>query len=160
MRRSRRQERSGALSAPDGALLPASPARQSSIRGAGQGEWLAPLRPGLLQLRHALSIVLAGLTVFAATTSLVYVRERSRWQRREVELAGELEAARGQQERLSALLAADPQVVVSWKGRNAEPVFEGDSGLSRRAGSDAGAGLWRLGAARPRPRSSNWRPMP
>jgi signal transduction histidine kinase len=77
----------------------------------------------------ALSIILAGLAVFATTTSLVYVRERTRWQRREAKLASELEAARGHQERLSILLAADPQVVASWNGRDAQPVFEGDSGF-------------------------------
>ncbi|MBF0739007.1 two-component sensor histidine kinase, partial [Staphylococcus arlettae] len=75
------------------------------------------------------SLVLAGLTVFATTTSLIYVRERARWQKREAKLAADLEAARSHQERLSILLAADPQVVVSWKGRNAEPIFEGDSGF-------------------------------
>lgn len=93
-----------------------------------QAEAAAPLNHGLLSA-GSLSVVLAGLAVFAATTSIFYVRERSRWQRRETELASELEAARGHQERLSALLAADPQVVVSWKGRDASPVFEGDSGF-------------------------------
>ncbi|SEG43232.1 sensor histidine kinase [Bosea lathyri] len=91
-----------------------------------QADWLA--RPEILNT-GALSLILTGLTVFAATTSFVYVRERSRWQRREAELAGELEAARGHQDRLAILLAADPQVVVSWNGRDAEPAFEGDSGF-------------------------------
>ncbi len=83
----------------------------------------------------SLSLVLMGLTVFAATTSVLYVRERARWQRRESELAGELEAARSHQERLSALLAADPQVVVSWNGEKAQPIFEGDSGFLGAAGA-------------------------
>jgi signal transduction histidine kinase len=93
-----------------------------------QGYALAPIRSDFLG-PGSLSLLLAGLTVFAATTSLIYVRERSRWQRRESELASELEATRGHQDRLSALLATDPQVVVSWSGRNAEPVIEGDSGF-------------------------------
>lgn len=93
-----------------------------------QGEWLSPLQPELLST-GALSLVLAGLTVFAATTSFVYVRERTRWQQREAALASELEAARGQQDRLASLLAADPQVVVSWNGRDAQPSIEGDSGF-------------------------------
>lgn len=88
----------------------------------------SPLRADLLGA-GSLSVVLAGLAVFAATTSIFYVRERSRWYRREAELAAELEAARGHHDRLSALLASDPQVVVSWKGRDAVPVFEGDSGF-------------------------------
>ncbi len=93
-----------------------------------QSEWFAPAKLDLMST-GALSIILAGLTVFATTTSLVYVRERSRWQRREARLASELEAARGHQERLSILLAADPQVIASWNGRDAQPVFEGDSGF-------------------------------
>ncbi|WP_449255681.1 ATP-binding protein [Bosea sp. (in: a-proteobacteria)] len=102
------------------ALLPAPALAQSG--------WLAPAKLDLMST-GALSIILAGLTVFATTTSLVYVRERSRWQRREARLASELEAARGHQERLSILLAADPQVIASWNGRDAQPVFEGDSGF-------------------------------
>lgn len=127
MKRSSRQERSSG-GWHRHALLPGLAASQSPSVALAQGEWLAPLRPDLFST-GALSVILAGLTVFAATTSLVYVRERSRWQRRESELARELETARGQQDRLSALLAADPQVVVSWNGRNAEPIFEGDSGF-------------------------------
>ncbi|AMJ62398.1 sensor histidine kinase [Bosea sp. PAMC 26642] len=89
---------------------------------------LTPFRLELLST-SSLSVIMAGLITFAATTSILYVRERSRWQRREAELAGELEATRGHQDRLAALLAADPQVVVSWNGRDAVPVFEGDSGF-------------------------------
>jgi len=127
MRRLRRQERSvGGWRGH--ALLPGLAVAQTPSIAQAQAEWLGSMRAEFLS-SSTLSIMLAGLTVFAATTSLIYVRERTRWNRREVELAGELEAARGQQERLAALLAADPQVVVSWKGRNAEPIFEGDSGF-------------------------------
>lgn len=93
-----------------------------------QAEWLTPLQPNLLST-SALSVILAGLTVFAATTSFVYVRERTRWQQREAALASELETARGQQDRLASLVAADPQIVVSWNGRDGQPAFEGDSGF-------------------------------
>ena len=89
---------------------------------------VSPIRPDILGA-GTVALVFAGLAVFATTTSIVYVRERTRWQRRERELAAELEAARGHQERLGALLAADPQVIVSWDGVDAEPVFEGDSGF-------------------------------
>lgn len=109
-------------------MLPGLAVAQAPSASLAQAEWLAPIRPDLLST-GTLSLLLAGLTVFAATTSLIYVRERTRWHRRESELAGELEAARGHQERLAALLAADPQVVVSWNGRGAEPIFEGDSGF-------------------------------
>ncbi|KQU55026.1 PAS domain-containing sensor histidine kinase [Bosea sp. Leaf344] len=99
-----------------------------ALPGAAQAEWPASLQPDLLSA-GTLSVLLVGLTVFATTTSLVYVRERARWQRREADMARELEAARGHQDRLTALLASDPQVVVSWNGRQAEPVIEGDSGF-------------------------------
>ncbi|PZU84261.1 MAG: two-component sensor histidine kinase [Chelatococcus sp.] len=144
MRRARRQERSGGgWGLP--ALLPAFTVLPASgpALALAQAEWLAPMRPDLLNT-SALSLVLAGVTVFAATTSFVYLRERSRWQRREAALAAELEAARGHQDRLSILLSADPQIVVSWNGRGAEPVFEGDSGfLGTTGGSLALAyGTW------------------
>ncbi len=93
-----------------------------------QPEFLIPFKNQALSI-GSVSMIVVGLVVFAATTSILYVRERTRWQRRESELAGELEAARGQQDRLTALVAADPQVVVSWKGQHSEPVFEGDSGF-------------------------------
>jgi signal transduction histidine kinase len=110
------------------AVLPGLAVAQAPSVAYAQTEWLTQIRPELLST-GTLSMLLGGLTVFAATTSLLYVRERNRWSRREAELAGELEAARGQQDRLSALLASDPQVVVSWKGRNSDPIFEGDSGF-------------------------------
>ncbi len=127
MGRSSRQEQ-GSAGWHRHALLPGLAASQTPSVALAQSELLAKMHPELLST-GALSLVLAGLAVFAATTSLVYVRERARWYRREAALARELEASRGQQDRLSALLAADAQVVVSWNGRNAEPVFEGDSGF-------------------------------
>lgn len=127
MRRSRRQDQSGGGWRSRAALSGLAVAQTPSIALA-QADWLAPVRPEFLST-GTISMLLGGLTVFAATTSLIYVRERARWSRREAELAGELEAARGQQERLAALLASDPQVVVSWKGRNSDPIFEGDSGF-------------------------------
>lgn len=127
MRRPRRQGQSGG-GRRIGAALPGFAALQIPRSALAQTEWPAPLRQEFLGA-GSLSLLLAALAVFAATTSLIYVLERARWQRRESELASELEAARGHQDRLAALLAADPQVVVSWNGRNAEPVIEGDSGF-------------------------------
>lgn len=132
MRRLRRLERSGSWRGH--AVLPGLALAQAPSSVFAQTESLAPISSDLMSA-GTLSVMLAGLAVFAATTSLVYVRERARWARREAELAGELEAARGKQERLAALLAADPQVVVSWVGRNAEPVFEGDTGFLGATGS-------------------------
>ncbi len=127
MRRVKRQGQGGGGWYPR-AWLPVLAVASAPGTAMAQSEWLAPVRIDLMNT-GALSLVLAGLTVFATTTSLVYVRERTRWQKREARLAAELEAARSHQERLSILLGADPQVVVSWNGRDAQPVFEGDSGF-------------------------------
>lgn len=126
MRRLRQQRRAGDWT--PRALLPALTASVASAPAFAQDHWLAPMRVDMMST-GALSLTLTGLTVFAATTSLLYVRERARWQKREAKLAADLEAARSHQERLSILLGADPQVVVSWNGRDAQPVFEGDSGF-------------------------------
>jgi signal transduction histidine kinase len=99
-----------------------------------QAEALLPLRPDWLSA-GGLSLMLVGLVVFATTTSILYVRERSRWNRREGELAAGLEAARSHQERLNALLASDRQVVLSWDGPKASPMVEGDSGFLGIGGS-------------------------
>lgn len=110
------------------ALIPGLAFGGAPTAALAQAELFNPLPNGALSA-GGLAAILTGLVVFAATTSIVYVRERARWQRREAELAGDLEAARGRQDRLTALLAADPQVVVSWNGKTAEPIFEGDSGF-------------------------------
>lgn len=127
MRRAGRKRRNGDAGR-HSALLPGLAVGSIPLPVLAQTEIMAPLPAGALGA-GSLSVVLAGLVVFAATTSIIYVRERGRWQRREGELASELEAARSHQERLAALLASDAQVVVSWNGRNAEPIFEGDSGF-------------------------------
>ncbi|WP_336811743.1 sensor histidine kinase [Bosea sp. MMO-172] len=126
MARARRQGRDGGWR--PRALLPGLAAASATVPTMARSEWLAPVSFDTMS-SGGLSLILAGLTVFATTTSLIYVRERTRWQKREAKFAADLEAARSHQERLSILLAADPQVVVSWKGRNAEPIFEGDSGF-------------------------------
>ena len=95
---------------------------------AEPADTLLSLRSDVLST-SGLSLIFMGLVVFAATTSILHVRERARWHRREAELAAGLETTRGHQERLAALLSADAQVVVSWNGPQAAPVFEGDSGF-------------------------------
>jgi len=116
------------------ALLSGLGLNLASAPAFAQSEWLSSAKLDITNT-GALSLILAGLTVFATTTSLFYVRERARWQRREARFASDLEAARSHQERLSILLAADPQVVVSWNGRDAQPIFEGDSGFLGASGA-------------------------
>src|SRR5215211_7148229 len=70
--------------------------------------------------------LLLGLTIFATTTALLHLHERTRWSRRERALNGEIASLRGAHDRAEMLIGAERQLVVSWSGRDAEPAFEGD----------------------------------
>ena len=70
--------------------------------------------------------LLMGLVIFATTTAILHLRERSRWGRRERALAAEVAALRGAHDRADMLLGSERQLVVSWAGRESEPAFEGD----------------------------------
>ncbi|GJD47638.1 Sensor protein DivL [Methylobacterium crusticola] len=77
--------------------------------------------------------VLIGLTIFATILSLLYLRERSRWAQRERVLVTELAELRGAHDRAELLLGSEPQVVVTWSGRD-DPVIEGDVALAGEEG--------------------------
>ncbi len=70
--------------------------------------------------------VLVGLIVFATILSVLHLRERSGWQRREAALAREVAALRGAFDRAELLLGAERQAVVTWAERDAV-VVEGDA---------------------------------
>ncbi len=89
------------------------------------------------QMATTASALLVGLVTFAATSGIMYVRERSRWQQRERDMQAELEALLSHQARLAAALAGERQIVFSWPPQGGEPVVEGDSGLVVAAGSPA-----------------------
>ena len=73
--------------------------------------------------------ILIGLTVFATILSLMHMRERARWTRREGDLTAELAALRGSHDLAEMLLNAERQVVVAWAGRG-DPTVEGDATLA------------------------------
>lgn len=75
-----------------------------------------------------LALVL-GLIAFATTTALVHLRERRRWARQEALLARENEELRARADRVALLVATEPQLLVSWHGRDAEPEIEGDTSI-------------------------------
>ncbi len=85
--------------------------------------------------------ILIGMTVFATILSLLHMRERGRWSRRERELVTELGLLRGAHDRAEMLLNSERQVIITWTGRD-DPTIEGDVGLAdgRRLG-DTGTGL-------------------
>ncbi|HEX8168046.1 MAG TPA: PAS-domain containing protein [Beijerinckiaceae bacterium] len=70
--------------------------------------------------------LLLGLTIFATTTALLHLHERTRWARRERALNNEIASLRGAHDRAELLIGSERQLVVSWSGRDAEPTFEGD----------------------------------
>src|SRR5689334_13081206 len=63
----------------------------------------------------ALSVLIA-LGVFSSVTALLYVRERDRWHARAGDYDRELARLRGEADRADVLLAADPQMIVTWAG--------------------------------------------
>ncbi len=73
--------------------------------------------------------MLIGLTIFATILSLLYLRERARWARREHTLNAELAELRGAHDRADLLLGSEPQIVVTWDSRG-EPLVEGDVGIT------------------------------
>ncbi len=69
-------------------------------------------------------LITVGITVFAATISLMHIRARTIWQARESsqqDKIGELEAVR---DRSDLFLNLEPQVIISWNGD--EPTILGD----------------------------------
>ncbi|MFH6784202.1 MULTISPECIES: sensor histidine kinase [Methylobacterium] len=89
----------------------------------------AETAPGLHAHNAVGFAVLIGLTIFATILSLLYLRERARWARREVRLNAELADLRGAHDRAELLLGSEPQVVVTWDSRG-EPRIEGDVGMT------------------------------
>jgi signal transduction histidine kinase len=96
-------------------------ADQASSRAA---EFLASLR---IDTNSATGLgVVLGLAIFSTVTALLHLRERHRWETRERALAAELSELRARNDRAEVLFASEPQVVVSWAGRDSEPLIEGD----------------------------------
>jgi signal transduction histidine kinase len=66
-----------------------------------------------------------GLAVFAVTTAVFYVRERSRWEAREAGLAARLDEAVIKLQQAELFAGADDQIVVTWANPAAEARIEG-----------------------------------
>ncbi|WP_375410448.1 ATP-binding protein [uncultured Methylobacterium sp.] len=73
--------------------------------------------------------ILIGLTVFSTILSLLHLRERTRWTRREGELAAEVARLHGSHDLADLLMNAERQVIVTWAGRG-DPVIDGDVTLA------------------------------
>jgi nitrogen-specific signal transduction histidine kinase len=93
---------------------------------SGAGSMLGPMHT-----HNAAGLaVLIGLTVFATILSLLHMRERGRWMRRERALQDALAALSGAHDRAEMLLHSERQVLVTWAGRG-EPAVEGDAGFAQ-----------------------------
>lgn len=74
--------------------------------------------------------VILGLVLFATILSLVYLRERVGWLRKERALQDELARLDGAHDQAEMLLHAERQVIVAWAGRG-EPMIVGDAGFAQ-----------------------------
>ena len=109
----------------------AMPSPTAATLGAGyvgdQSSWVIGLP---LHMHNATGLaILIGLIIFATILSLLHLRERGRWTRRERELIADLDTLRSSEDRAEMLLGAERQVIVTWSGRG-EPVIEGDLTLA------------------------------
>jgi len=78
-------------------------------------------------LHSATAVTLAvGSLAVATAASLLLVRERRTWTRREHALRSEVASLRGAQDRADLLMGSERQLLISWSGRDGEPRFEGD----------------------------------
>ncbi|CAJ0871877.1 two-component system, sensor histidine kinase ChiS [freshwater sediment metagenome] len=62
-----------------------------------------------------------GLLLVSAVLALTLIGERSRWRRREAEMAAELDEARARFDRAKTFLASEPQAFVVWSDPMSEP---------------------------------------
>ena len=121
-------ERAARALARVGVLVIAAPlaAAAEGAPSGGAGSMLGPMHT------HNVAglAVLIGLTVFATILSLLHMRERARWMRRERALQDALAGLSGAHDRAEMLLHSERQVLVTWTGRG-EPAVEGDAGFAQ-----------------------------
>ena len=87
--------------------------------------------------------LIMGMAVFALTTALLHLRLKRQWQAREARLLMELAAVQAEHERIQAVAGGEHQLVISWPGRDAAPVMDGEWGFSQ-AGQALAFGAWAL----------------
>lgn len=70
-----------------------------------------------------------ALVIFSASTALLHLAGRRRWQQREAQLVEDLTSARAALDRANVFLSAEPQIIVAWGTASGEPDIEGDLSL-------------------------------
>ncbi len=123
---------------------------------AAPGAALAQTTPNALEAlalrfsaQEAAGAAVLGIAIFAVTTAVFYMRERARWNAREMELIGQLAQSRARADIADLMVRSEQQAIVTWSGRDAAPVIEGDLPLPVEGGSLLAFGTW-LGPAEAR----------
>jgi signal transduction histidine kinase len=71
-----------------------------------------------------IGLITVGVTVFAATISLMHIRARTNWQKREASQQDKINELEFVRDRSDLYLNLEPQIVISWNGN--EPTIIGD----------------------------------
>jgi signal transduction histidine kinase len=80
-----------------------------------------------IQTHHITGIAASiGVTIFAATTAAVYVRERSNWYKREQEMSAQIATLHERADLANIMIASTSQAIVIWRSRDAKPHIEGN----------------------------------
>lgn len=111
----------------------AAKARAQDIVGSSGALSAMPLVEdvGMFAGIHSL-VILAGFAVLAVAFAMATIalgRERAKAHQNARFLAREVGELRARHDRYATLIASEPQVIVSWPGRDAEPIIEGDTGI-------------------------------
>jgi len=117
--------RNGLIGLAFSALLPAGAASAADVS-------ISDAIANWLDLNHQEFAVLAtamALLGFSVVSAILLMRNRTRAASNEAKLRGQINELTAQTDRLSALLFAEPQVVISWPAGDDRPRISGDTSL-------------------------------
>lgn len=124
--------RRGASGATLAGLAVAMSGTKPSEAAPGLGLVAADLMPSIAWVdpRSAFGVsVLIGLLIFALVLAILHIRERQAWATRERALQAEIAILRDASERANVLIGSEPQLVVTWNGRDDAPGVHGDTAI-------------------------------
>ncbi len=125
----RRELRRALTTGPAGLVLPLALSDPALAASEAWG-----LASGLLGVS-----MMIGMSVFAATMAILYVRERESWRKREAALVVQAEAAARRADQAEAFAATDDHVVVTWKSPTSAPEIAGATDFLGAAARGPGA---------------------
>lgn len=101
------------------------------LRAQGAGPSASLPDVGFASGAHSIAVLACfiGLVSAFAMAVVALGRERAKGQRARSVLVGELAELRARYDRYATLIAAEPQIIVSWPSRRGDPVIEGDTDL-------------------------------